>query len=139
LQNAFVTVPYQRLLTKIFNYGLKGKVLDWIKIFLVNTKHRVVINGVLSRWIEVLNSIPQGSVLGPDPFVLFINDLPNLVKSSVYLSADDRKIFWEVLLRMRRFSYSRILTHYRNGRPSGFRGSTLSGVSTIWRRKKEKK
>jgi len=49
-----------------------------------------------SRWIEVLNSIPQGSVLGPVMFVLFINDLPYCVKSKVYLFADDTKLFWEI-------------------------------------------
>ena len=90
-KRAFDTFQYRRLLDKISNYGIKGKVLEWIKIFLTNRKQRVVVNGSFSRWVEVLSGIPQESVLGLVPFVLFINDLPGNVKSNIYLFADGTK------------------------------------------------
>ena len=54
---------------------------------------RVSINGSLSQWLAVLSGIPQGSVLGPVLFILYINDLPDLVKNFTMLFADDTKIY----------------------------------------------
>ena len=82
-QKAFDTVPHRRLLTKLSNYGIKWKVLDWIKIFPTNRKQRMVLNDAFLKWVEVLSGIPQGSVLGLVLFVLFINYLPNGVNSNV--------------------------------------------------------
>jgi len=71
LKGAFDTVPHRRLLAKISNYGIKGKVLEWINIFLTNRKQRVVVNGLFPRRMEVLSGIPHRSVLGSVLFVLF--------------------------------------------------------------------
>ena len=90
----FDTVPHQRLLKKLPGYGMREEIVDWIGNFLQNRRQRVVVNGEKSEWGPVISGIPQGSILGPLLFVLYINDLPDLVKSStIMLFADDSKIF----------------------------------------------
>ncbi|RUS84500.1 hypothetical protein EGW08_007739 [Elysia chlorotica] len=89
---AFDTVPHKRLLLKLKGYGIEGKLLAWIRDFLTGRKQRVVVNGEESAWMEVLSGIPQGSVLGPFLFVVFVNDLPNCVHSTTFLFADDTKL-----------------------------------------------
>ena len=68
----------------------------WVRDFLSNRKQRVHINGSYSSWHSVTSGIPQGSVLGPILFVIFINDLPESVKSEVYMFADDTKIYKQI-------------------------------------------
>ena len=63
---AFDRVPHQRLLTKIHNVGIRGKMFNWIKNFLIEREQRVVINNKFSNWTNVISGIPQGSVLGRD-------------------------------------------------------------------------
>ena len=90
---AFDKVPHRRLLAKLRAHGISGPVLNWIKSFLNGRKQCVRVNGTLSDHANVLSGIPQGSVLGPILFVIYINDLPNEVASDVLLFADDTKIF----------------------------------------------
>jgi hypothetical protein len=92
-QKAFDTVPHRRLLLKLQAHGVCGRVLSWIDAFLRNRRQRVVINGVQSSEAEVCSGIPQGSCLGPLLFVVFINDLPTNVSSSVKMFADDTKVY----------------------------------------------
>ena len=88
-QKAFDKVPHQRLLLKLKRYGIRGKTHKWIESFLTQRKQRVVVDGEFSDWVKVESSVPQGTVTGPLDFLLFINDLPNGIESSVRLFADD--------------------------------------------------
>ena len=93
---AFDTVPHQRLCKKLKCYGIRGSILRWITAFLLNRKQLVKVNGFKSKIDDVISGIPQGSVLGPLLFVIYINDLPDHVISDILLFADDTKIFKEV-------------------------------------------
>lgn len=95
-QKAFDSVPHNRLITKLNAYGIVGNIQQWIKEYLTNRKQRVIVNGKPSQWTNVTSGIPQGSVLGPALFVIFINDLPDAVRSSTAIFADDTKIYREV-------------------------------------------
>jgi len=92
-KKAFDTVPHRRLLGKLEAYGINNPVLGWIKSFLTDRIQKVSINGAESTLCEVSSGIPQGSVLGPLLFVIYINDLPEVVESEAFLFADDTKIF----------------------------------------------
>ena len=77
---AFNKVPKERLLAKLAAHGVEGKVLQWVRRWLTDRKQRVVLNGETSDLTEVESGVPQGSVLGPIPFDIFINDI-NLLTS----------------------------------------------------------
>lgn len=87
-------VNHEKLLYKLHFYGIRGQTLKWIKGFLDNRSQSVVVNGSSSSSIPVSSGVPQGSVLGPLLFLIYINDLPEYVKSSkVRLFADDTAIY----------------------------------------------
>ena len=89
---AFDSIPHKRLLVKIKSLGITGKVLKWIESFLGKRRQKVRIEGSCSKWADVRSGIPQGSVLGPILFVLFINDMPQVVSNMCNLFADDAKL-----------------------------------------------
>ncbi len=90
---AFDSVPHQRLLRKLHGYGIQGHVKKWIESFLTNRRQRVQVRGEHSDWAQVKSGIPQGSVLGPILFIIFINDLPDVVETESLIFADDTKVF----------------------------------------------
>ena len=92
---AFDKVPHARLMMKVRAHGITGKIADWIEQWLTNRKQRVVLNGTASEWADVTSGVPQGSVLGPTLFIIFINDIDNAVDTiSILLKkfADDTKL-----------------------------------------------
>ena len=93
---AFDTVPHQRLLSKLSSYGIGGYLLEWIKSFLLDRRQIVKVNGVESYSCQVKSGVPQGSVLGPLLFVIYINDLPECIRSTSYLFADDTKVLRKI-------------------------------------------
>ena len=93
-QKAFDSVVHSKLITKLENFGFSATFSNWLKSFLSNRIQKVIINGVLSDSTSVISGVPQGSVLGPTLFLIFINDLVNQVKfSEIRLFADDLKVF----------------------------------------------
>ena len=92
LPENFDTVPHQHLLQKLASFGIHGNLLTWIESFLSNRKQQVL-NGHKSHPIPVTSGVPQGSVLGPLLFSMFVNEIPSIVPSPVLMFADDTKIF----------------------------------------------
>ena len=90
---AFDSVPHTRLLSKLQAYGVSGQLLKWFGSFLRGRRQCVKINSVLSSWLQVTSGIPQGSVLEPLLFALYINELPSLVSSQLLMFADDIKLY----------------------------------------------
>ena len=90
---AFDKVPHQRLLQKIRSYGITNNNAKWIESFLTNRSHKVVINGTSSDVREVSSGVPQGTVLGPLLFLLYINDIEKGLTSKMRLFADDSAIY----------------------------------------------
>lgn len=93
LKKAFDTVPHQRLLLKLKAYGIDGKLHGWIKSFLVGRTQQVVVRKQNSRMVEVESGVPQGSVIGPILFLIYINDMSEGLENEVKLFADDAKIY----------------------------------------------
>ncbi len=89
-RKAFDSVPHIRLLHKLESYGIH---LKWLEDFLIGRTQQVSVNGTTSLKVPVTSGVPQGSVLGPVMFLIYINDLPDCVDSAVKIFADDTKIF----------------------------------------------
>ena len=84
------------LLSKVRAIGIKGKLFNWLFDYLSDRRQRVVLDGVKSNWASVKAGVPQGSVLGPLLFLVYINDLTDNIVSNIRLFADDTMIFQEV-------------------------------------------
>ena len=102
---AFDVVPHQRLMRKIHLYGISGRTSDWIAEFLNGRTQSVLVDGVCSHpgsrtdGDPVLSGLPQGTVMGPLMFLLYINDLPSVLSPSTAcrLFADDCLIYISII------------------------------------------
>ena len=90
------SVPHQRLLLKLDNIGIRGPVLNWIEAFLRGRQQRVVVEGHHSTWSPVTSGVPQGSILGPLIFLIFINDIGDDLTSTTKLFADDCALYRQI-------------------------------------------
>lgn len=90
---AFDKVPHQRLLMKLDHYGIEGNTLRWIGDFLSGRTQSVILDGDFSETAPVVSGVPQGTVLGPLLFLIYINDLPDRVSSNVRIFADDTLLY----------------------------------------------
>ena len=96
LKNAFDKVPHQRLLLKLKAHGIGNGMINWIEKWLIDRRQSVVVDGEVSNWKSVLSELPQGSVLGPILFLIYINYLDDDITSKVLKFADDTKVFRKI-------------------------------------------
>ena len=92
-QKAFDKVPHQRLILNLKFHGIGISIINWIGQWLTDRRQRVVVDGEFSNWKPVLSGVPQGSVLGPILFLIYVNDLEEGVTSKILKFADDTKLF----------------------------------------------
>ena len=90
--SAFDKVDHNLLLRKLHSLGFRDSLLEWIQNFLLMRRQRVIFKGSLSEWCKVTSGVPQGSVLGPILFLLFVNDINDVVSSQLLPFADDHSI-----------------------------------------------
>ena len=92
-QKAFEKVPHQRVLLKLKAHDNGDSIIDWTEQWLTDRRQRVVVDGEVSNWKSVLSGVPQGSVLGPLLFLIYINYLDGNITSNVLTFVDDTNIF----------------------------------------------
>lgn len=93
ISKAFDRVWHKGLLFKLQNVGISGCLLQWFSSYLSGRKQRVVIPGASSDWANIQAGVPQGSILGPLLFLLYINDIVVNIKANVRLFADDTSLY----------------------------------------------
>ena len=93
ISKAFDKVWHAGLIYKLRQNGTCGDLINILNDFLTNRKQRVVLNGQCSSWVDIRAGVPQGSILGPLLFLIYVNDLPNGLKSECKLFADGTSLF----------------------------------------------
>ena len=91
-QKAFDKVPHERLMVKVNANGIQGDTARWIRNWLAGRRQQVCINQSYSNWAPVTSGVPQGSVLGPLLFLIYINDLDTNIVGKILKFADDTKL-----------------------------------------------
>ena len=125
---AFDKVNHSKLLWKLHQYSIRGGELDWIRAFLGSRSQQVVIDWEESESIPVTPGVPQGSVLGPILFLVYINDLPDEVRSRVRLFGDDTALYLTMESEDDSSALQLTWTYCLHGRPGGVWSSTPQSV-----------
>ena len=104
---AFDVVSHEKLLFKLKSYGISNKIIKWFYNFLSNRSQITRVENSFSNSSIVKSGVPQGSVLGPILFLLYINDLPSIFSSKIHIDlfADDTKLYFLTHLRVKDFFY----------------------------------
>ena len=121
LRKAFDTCNHEILLSKLTKYGLAGTELLWFKSYLNNRKQHVICDNVSSRLSDILLGVPQGSILGPLLFLIYINDLPNISNFLSLLFADDTTLLLSnsnipALINMVNKEFKKVCEFFRSNR-----------------------
>ena len=112
---AFDTVPHRRLLAKLQYYKIDNLVWKWIQSWLTKRSQSVVVDGASSKPVSVLSDVPQGTVLGPLTFLLYINDITDRASSTLRLFTDDCLLYRKSNPNMTQYYFKKILTYYLAG------------------------
>ena len=97
LSKAFDSIPHERLLLKLQLFGVGGSLLLWFRNYLTTRRQRVVLNGIYSNWLPVTSGVPQGSILGPLLFIVYMNDLDNVITCDYKMYADDVTLYHRIV------------------------------------------
>ena len=96
MSKAFDRVPHTYLLDKLRMMGIGGDLLSWLRDYLSSRRQRCIVERCASGWLPVSSGVPQGTILGPLLFLLYINDIADNLNSKVALFADDCVLYREV-------------------------------------------
>ncbi len=101
MSKAFDRINHRKLINKLRNYGCGGSLLKWFTSYLTGRRQRVTVLGATSNTLPISSGVPQGSILRPVLFLLYVNDLPDSVTTSqVAMFADDTKLFSAIKCQM---------------------------------------